>query len=539
MAGPFTYGLYPWQWTPPVIDPVTQKQAQAGFHSAPSGASCVLDFRPLGEQAKALQSGGYGFFAWPVGVVAPPNDLITLGTGDVRSIVASNAAKTELKTKLGLGNNPAWTGATLADCIADVLGDFSVPDGSSGPKPLMPQDDGLLVIELGGHSPVWSRAVNSAELLSANPGKRHNRIRDVIRMSIDEAHKIGGAVLAGKVLGGILKQHGYTLAEIDKADKGNGGKKTEWERLLSVGKRGSVKPKKPETTYSETWPTTGAITSGQDLGWEIPDGGFNVSQAGVLRETINFYLSSARCTSAVSSSDHYATLAITLYVGNQPGNAGPACRFSVSALTYYKYYYSTGQNRLLYKSVAGSLTQLSTTSAPSYVQGDIWRVTINGSTLTGSDPRHADATVTDTSITGNLLGGLTFYDDTNNHGYNWVGAFSVSDIATAPVAAFSGTPLSGTAPLSVVFTDSSTNTPTSWLWEKNSGSGWVNFAGTPTVQNPTESFAAGTWSVRLTATNAGGSDPEEKTNYVVVTAASGGHPMAGCYGLGVGFGLGM
>ena len=85
---------------------------------------------------------------------------------------------------------------------------------------------------------------------------------------------------------------------------------------------------------------------------------------------------------------------------------------------------------------------------------------------------------------------------------------------TAPVAAFSGTPLSGSSPLSVVFTDASTNTPTSWLWEKNSGSGWVNFAGTPTAQNPTESFASGTWSVRLTATNAGGSDAEEKTNYI-------------------------
>lgn len=85
----------------------------------------------------------------------------------------------------------------------------------------------------------------------------------------------------------------------------------------------------------------------------------------------------------------------------------------------------------------------------------------------------------------------------------------------APVAAFSGTPLTGAAPLSVVFTDASTNTPTSWLWEKNSGSGWVNFASTPTVQNPTEVFAEGTWDVRLTATNAGGSDGETKLDYVV------------------------
>lgn len=89
----------------------------------------------------------------------------------------------------------------------------------------------------------------------------------------------------------------------------------------------------------------------------------------------------------------------------------------------------------------------------------------------------------------------------------------------APVANFTGTPLSGAAPLSVVFTDSSTSTPTSWHWEKNDGSGWVDFAGNPTDQNPTESFAAGTWSVRLTATNASGSDTKTRTNYI----------FSGCY----------
>ena len=87
-----------------------------------------------------------------------------------------------------------------------------------------------------------------------------------------------------------------------------------------------------------------------------------------------------------------------------------------------------------------------------------------------------------------------------------------------PVAAFSGTPLSGTAPLTVTFTDASTNTPTSWLWEKNDGSGWVNFDGTPTAQNPSEDFAVGTWSVRLTATNAAGSDAETKTDYITADA---------------------
>jgi PKD repeat protein len=93
-------------------------------------------------------------------------------------------------------------------------------------------------------------------------------------------------------------------------------------------------------------------------------------------------------------------------------------------------------------------------------------------------------------------------------------AGSVPASVVAPVASFAGFPLSGSAPVFVSFADNSTNTPTSWHWEKNDGSGWVDFAGSPTAQNPSESFAAGTWSVRLTATNSAGSDTSTQTNYI-------------------------
>ncbi len=79
----------------------------------------------------------------------------------------------------------------------------------------------------------------------------------------------------------------------------------------------------------------------------------------------------------------------------------------------------------------------------------------------------------------------------------------------APVANFTGTPLSGNAPLSVSFTDTSTNSPTSWAWTFGDG-------GTSTAQNPTHNYTVpGTYTVTLTATNAGGSDSETKTSYVV------------------------
>ncbi len=80
-----------------------------------------------------------------------------------------------------------------------------------------------------------------------------------------------------------------------------------------------------------------------------------------------------------------------------------------------------------------------------------------------------------------------------------------------PVASFTGSPTSGTAPLTVTFTDASSGNPTSWSWSFGDG-------GTASAQNPSHTYAApGRYTVSLTATNASGSDTETKTDYVVVT----------------------
>ncbi len=86
---------------------------------------------------------------------------------------------------------------------------------------------------------------------------------------------------------------------------------------------------------------------------------------------------------------------------------------------------------------------------------------------------------------------------------------------SAPVADFSGSPTSGDAPLSVSFTDFSSNSPTSWSWDFGDG-------GSSNAQNPSHTYnAAGTYTVSLTATNAYGSDTETKTGYITVTTPTG------------------
>ncbi len=84
----------------------------------------------------------------------------------------------------------------------------------------------------------------------------------------------------------------------------------------------------------------------------------------------------------------------------------------------------------------------------------------------------------------------------------------------APVAAFSGSPLSGSRPLIVAFTDVSTGGITSWSW--NFGDGAASDS-----RNPSHLYtAAGIYAVNLTVSGPGGSDAENKTRYITVRNAT-------------------
>jgi trimeric autotransporter adhesin len=85
---------------------------------------------------------------------------------------------------------------------------------------------------------------------------------------------------------------------------------------------------------------------------------------------------------------------------------------------------------------------------------------------------------------------------------------------TAPTAAFSASPTSGTAPLSVQFTDTSSGGPMSWEWDfQNDGTT------DSTQQNPSFVYTSpGTYSVKLTVSNTSGPDTMTKADYITVSA---------------------
>lgn len=101
-----------------------------------------------------------------------------------------------------------------------------------------------------------------------------------------------------------------------------------------------------------------------------------------------------------------------------------------------------------------------------------------------------------------------YYDNMDGNWHNW--DIYMGTLIYPPIAAFSTSPISGKAPLTVKFTDKSTRSPTSRFWDFGDKS-------TSTTQNPAHKYAkAGRYTVSLTVKNAAGSNSITKSKYITV-----------------------
>jgi PKD repeat protein len=147
--------------------------------------------------------------------------------------------------------------------------------------------------------------------------------------------------------------------------------------------------------------------------------------------------------------------------------------------------------------VAFSNTSTGTITSYAWTFGD-------GGTSTAASPSHVYGAA------GNYTVKLTVTGPGGSNAQTRTSYISVS--GAAPVAQFTGTPTSGTSPLTVNFSNTSTGSITSYAWTFGDG-------GTSTAVAPSHVYAAaGNYTVKLTVTGPGGSNTQTRTNYISVSA---------------------
>jgi PKD repeat protein len=128
----------------------------------------------------------------------------------------------------------------------------------------------------------------------------------------------------------------------------------------------------------------------------------------------------------------------------------------------------------------------------------------DGTNSTVQNPAHAYTSA------GTYNVSLKAWNDLGSDTMEKAGYITVRNLA-APVANFTASLTSGNKPLTVTFNDTSSNTPTSWLWTFDDGSN-------ATVQNPVHTYSsAGNYTVSLNVTNDDGTNSVTKPDYIKVS----------------------
>jgi PKD repeat protein len=128
----------------------------------------------------------------------------------------------------------------------------------------------------------------------------------------------------------------------------------------------------------------------------------------------------------------------------------------------------------------------------------------DGTNSTDQNPVHIYTTAGTYNVT------LRAWNDLGSDTIEKAGYITVRDPA-APVANFTGTPATGSAPLSVTFNDTSINAPTGWLWSFGDGTN-------ATEQNPVHMYSTpGNYTVSLNVTNEDGTNSITKPDYITVS----------------------
>jgi PKD repeat protein len=132
----------------------------------------------------------------------------------------------------------------------------------------------------------------------------------------------------------------------------------------------------------------------------------------------------------------------------------------------------------------------------------------DGSTSTAQNATHIYLSAGTYTVT------LTAYNDEGSNKTTRSDYITATESVTPPTASFSSDVTTGSSPLTVQFTDTSGNSPTAWVWTFGDGD-------SSTLPNPSHTYSAdGTYTVKLTASNSGGTNTVVRSGYITVAVVT-------------------
>lgn len=376
-----------------IAGPLQWRDAPGPSWNPPPGYA-LLDLRSLPDHAEGT-SGRAVFF----GIGPTPGDCDLIGSGSWTDLKPTGRTLASLPRRKGF----APTGDTLRDQLLSILTDGSAPDGSDGPRPILPTVERRVELHAGGA--VHERA------FALDSSTHANRVKDVLRADFAAVHAdaTGGKTPDPEIHRRVLD---YWCEKYGTAD---------WQQFVPANLRAHVEGRLPHrTTITESFDKADGVGLGPDLTWTSVFGTWRTDSNKAGKSANITTVEHARADSDLSSADHYAQV---VWDFNSPFG-GPCARVDASgAKTFYTVF--CGSPLYLVKLVAGTQTNITNTSSCSV--GNTMQVRINGSALTGWKNGTQVISTTDTAITGNLRCGLQLYYHNNGVFNNFLAA----DLAVA------------------------------------------------------------------------------------------------------------
>ena len=373
------------------------------FYGPPEGTKGWIDLRNIPDQSVPNIIGNCGFFASDEDL---DSDYILLGTGDIREIHTNGKIIDIWKSITGY--KPS--GDKLVDILFDHLTNGADPDGENACKPLMPTSNLNLDIHLNElvkrikvdtHDKYWNKIVSCEQ-------KEYKKFREQCLKNNSKDYL--------KFLKKLTEK--YKIKEDDAG-------------IFIPKGMPKEKPTPHNTTKTESWPSDGNITSGQDNTWTVLDQAFTVV-SGMVRSNANNITSTARLDFDFSGSDLFAEERMS----DNSSAAGNILTYGVmvrqdgtSTLTHYMsdFRNDTALWRT-FRRVSGGFTSIGTNTSQGVSLNDIIKLEANGSTITRYKNGISQNSTTDTGITSGLRVGILSYSVTSASSYIYADDFRGGDI---------------------------------------------------------------------------------------------------------------